>query len=120
MQLFVQRTSTAKGLTHDFRHDDIDVHVRARVDKPCWDWLWICGGYGLLTDRRSDAWIAIFLVTTILTSLTGFLFPVERLLPSHIVGFTSLVALAVALLARYGRHERSWRWIYVACAVLAL
>ena len=76
--------------------------------------------YGLLTDKRFNGWTAIFLVTTILTSLTGFLFPVEHLLPSHIVGVISLVALAVALLARYGRHERSWRWIYVACAVLAL
>lgn len=77
--------------------------------------------YGLLTGERFDGWTAIFLVTTILTSLTGFLFPVEHLLPSHIIGITSLVVLAVALLARYGRHmERSWRWIYVVCAVLAL
>ena len=28
--------------------------------------------YGLLTGRSLDAWTAIFLVTTILTSLTGF------------------------------------------------
>jgi hypothetical protein len=77
--------------------------------------------YGLLTGKRFDGWTAIFLVTTILTSLTGFLFPVEHVLPSHIVGATSLVALAVAVLARHGRHmERSWRWIYVVCAVLAL
>jgi hypothetical protein len=77
--------------------------------------------YGLLTAKRLDGWTAIFLVTTILTSLTGFLFPVEHILPSHIVGIISLVVLAVALVARYARHmERSWRWIYVVCAVLAL
>jgi hypothetical protein len=77
--------------------------------------------YGLLTGKRLDGWTAIFLVTTVLTSLSGFLFPVEHILPSHIVGITSLVVLAVALLARYARHmERSWRWIYVVCAVLAL
>ena len=77
--------------------------------------------YGLLTAKRLDGWTAIFLATTILTSLTGFLFPVEHILPSHIVGIISLVALAVALVARYARHmERSWRWIYVVCAVLAL
>jgi uncharacterized membrane protein SirB2 len=77
--------------------------------------------YGLLTKRRFDGWTAIFLATTILTDLTGFLFPVEHLLPSDIVGAISLVVLAVALLARYGRHmERSWRWTYVVCAVLAL
>jgi hypothetical protein len=77
--------------------------------------------YGLLTGKRFDGWTAIFLATTILTSLTGFLFPVEHLLPSHIIGITSLIVLAVALLARYGRHmERSWCWIYIVCAVLAL
>jgi len=77
--------------------------------------------YGLVTGKRLDGWTAIFLATTILTSVTGFLFPVEHVLPSHIVGVTSLVVLAVALLARYARHmERSWRSIYVVCAVLAL
>jgi hypothetical protein len=77
--------------------------------------------YGLLTGRRLDGWTAIFLVTTILTSLTGFLFPVEHILPSHVVGIISLVALAVALVARYVRHmEGSWRSIYVVCAVVAL
>ena len=77
--------------------------------------------YGLLTANRLNGWTAIFLVTTILTSLTGYLFPVEHILPSHIVGIISLVALAIALVARYARHmERSWRSIYVVTAVLAL
>jgi hypothetical protein len=77
--------------------------------------------YGLLIGKRLNGWNSIFLVTTILTSVTGFLFPVEHILPSHIVGTISLVVLAVALVARYGRHlERSWRWIYVVCTVLAL
>jgi hypothetical protein len=77
--------------------------------------------YGLLTGRRLDGWTAIFLTTTVLTSLTGFLFPVEHLLPSHVVGIISLVVLAVAILARYALHlAHAWRWIYVVCAVLAL
>jgi hypothetical protein len=77
--------------------------------------------YGLLTANRLNGWTAIFLVTTILTSLTGYLFPVEHILPSHIVGAISLVALAVALVARYARHmERAWRSTYVISAVLAL
>src|ERR1700726_3920116 len=77
--------------------------------------------YGLLTGKRLDGWTATFLATTILTSITGFLFPVEHILPSHIVGTISLVVLAVALLARYGRHmQRSWRSIYVVCAIVAL
>jgi hypothetical protein len=77
--------------------------------------------YGLLTGKRLDGWTAIFLATTVLTSLTGFLFPVEHLLPSHVVGILSLVVLAVAIFARYAFHlARAWRWIYVVCALLAL
>ena len=60
--------------------------------------------YGLLTGKRLDGWTAVFLVTTVLTSLTGFLFPFEHLLPSHVVGVISLVVLAVAILARYVMH----------------
>lgn len=77
--------------------------------------------YGLLTGKRLDGWTAIFLSTTVLTSLTGFLFPVEHILPSHVVGSISLVVLAVAILARYAFHlSHAWRWVYVMCAVLAL
>lgn len=77
--------------------------------------------YGLFTARRLDGWTVVFLATTVLTSLTGFLFPVEHILPSHVIGIISLVVLAVAIVARYVRHmEHSWRWIYVVGAVLAL
>ena len=77
--------------------------------------------YGLLTGKRLDGWTATFLATTILTSVTGFLFPVEHILPSHIVGVISLVALAATLLARYARHmQHSWRTIYVVGAIVAL
>lgn len=77
--------------------------------------------YGLLTGKRLDGWTATFLATTILTSVTGFLFPVEHILPSHIIGVISLVVLAAALLARYARHmQHSWRTTYVVCAIVAL
>ena len=77
--------------------------------------------YGLMGGKLLDRWTAIFLLTTVLTSLTGFLFPFEHLLPSHVVGTISLLVLAVAILARYARHlAGAWRWIYVVCAVLAL
>jgi hypothetical protein len=77
--------------------------------------------YGMLTGKRLDGWTAIFLATTVLTSLTGYLFPVEHILPSHIVGAISLVVLAVAIVARYAFHlARAGRWIYVVCAVVAL
>jgi hypothetical protein len=77
--------------------------------------------YGLIKGKRFDGATAIFLATTVLTSLTGFLFPFTHLLPSHIVGIISLVVLAVAIVARYALHlQRAWRWIYVVSAVLAL
>jgi hypothetical protein len=77
--------------------------------------------YGMFLAKRFDGATAIFLVTTILTSVTGFLFPFVHLLPSHILGAISLVALAVAIIARYARHMAgAWRSIYVVSAVLAL
>ena len=77
--------------------------------------------YGMLRGKRFDGATAIFLVTTALTSLTGFLFPVEHILPSHIFGIISLVALAIAIPARYTlRLAGAWRTIYAVCAVLAL
>jgi len=77
--------------------------------------------YGLVTGKRLDGWTLVFLITTVLTSVTGFLFPVEHLLPSHIVGIISLVVLAGAIVARYGLHlDGAGRWIYVVCAMVAL
>ena len=76
---------------------------------------------GLLGGKRLDGLTALFLVSTVLTSVTGFLFPVDHFLPSHGVGIISLVVLAVAILARYAFHlAGAWRWIYVVGAVVAL
>jgi hypothetical protein len=77
--------------------------------------------YGLMTGKRFDGWTATFLLFTVLTSLTGFLFPFTHLLPSHVVGILSLLMLAVAIIARYPRRlEGAWRRIYVICAMVAL
>jgi len=77
--------------------------------------------FGMLTRNRMDGLTAFFLATTILTDLTGYLFPVEHILPSHIVGAISLTVLAIALVARYGRRmEGSWRSIYVVTAMIGL
>ena len=77
--------------------------------------------FGLLSSKRLNGWTLLFLVTTVLTSATGFLFPVERLLPSHIVAILSLVALTIAILARYRFHMAgAWRTTYVVGAVIAL
>ena len=58
--------------------------------------------FGLLTAKRLDSWTALFLMSTVATSVTGFLFPFDRFLPSHAVGILSLIVLAVALRALPG------------------
>jgi hypothetical protein len=77
--------------------------------------------FGMLGSRRLAGWTALFLLMTILTSLTGFLFPIHGFTPALGLGIVSLLVLAVALVAIYGRHlTGAWRWIYVATAVIAL
>lgn len=77
--------------------------------------------YGLLVGKRLDSMTAIFLISTALTSITGFGFPFEHLLPSHKVGILSLLILALAIPARYMfRLAGAWRWIYVVGSAVAL
>lgn len=75
----------------------------------------------MLNGKRLDGATAAFLATTVLTSVTGFMFPFSQLLPSHIVGAISLVVLALALVALYGKGLSGvWRSIYVVTATMAL
>ena len=77
--------------------------------------------FGLVAAKRLERWTAVFLATTVATSVTGFGFPFDHLLPSHKVGFISLVVLAIAIAARYAfRLRGAWRHVYVAGAALAL
>jgi hypothetical protein len=77
--------------------------------------------FGLLNRKRLDGWTAIFLVTTVLTSVTGFMFPFEGFKPSYVLAAMSLVVLAVAIWARYGAHMAGgWRGTYVITAAIAL
>ena len=85
----------------------------------------ICSGlvvvFGMLKANRMDGWTAIFLVSTVLTSVTGFLFPFHKFLPSHGVGVVSLIVLAIAIYARYAGHlAGGWSRTYVVTAVIAL
>ena len=76
---------------------------------------------GMLRARRLPGWTALFLATTILTSVTGFMFPINGLTPAIIVGVISIVILAIALMALYVQHlSGAWRWIYVVTALTAL
>jgi hypothetical protein len=77
--------------------------------------------FGMLGSHRLTGWTALFLLTTVLTSVTGFLFPRTGITPAQIFGYISLVVLAITLLALYAFHLGGmWRWIYVGGALIAL
>jgi hypothetical protein len=77
--------------------------------------------FGIISGRSVSALTAIFLATTVATSVTGFGFPFEHVTPAHIVGVISLLILAVAIPALYVfKLAGAWRWIYVIGATLAL
>ena len=76
--------------------------------------------WGFLTAKGLDVWNAVFLTCTTLTSVTGFFFPIERFTPGLAVGILSLLALCVAVVARYPMqmHGR-WRATYVVTALIS-
>ncbi len=77
--------------------------------------------FRLMAGKLNNPWAGVFLITTIATSVTGFLFPLEKLLPSHILGILSLIVLALALLARYAFHNTGvWRKVYIIGCVVPL
>ena len=74
----------------------------------------------LATGRWLSLWNSLFLVFTILTSVTGFFFPPKPIGPPFIFGVVSLVALAVALYALYGGQLAGrWRPVYLGFALFA-
>lgn len=75
--------------------------------------------YGFLSNKRLDAWTALFLTTTALTSLTGFLFPFMGVTPAIKLGVISLIVLGICIVTRYPLHL-TWRKTYVITACAAL
>jgi hypothetical protein len=77
--------------------------------------------FGLLGSKQMPGLTAIFLLFTILTSVTGFMFPFKELLPSHIFGVISLILLAIACIALYAmKLSGAWRPIYIVTAMTSL
>jgi hypothetical protein len=75
----------------------------------------------LLRGRFLTRWNFVFLVFTILTSVTGFFFHSVAIGPPHIVGALSLVDLAIALTALYAfKRAGGWRTLYAITATIAL
>ncbi len=77
--------------------------------------------YGFFNAKKLDRWTMLFLITTALTSLSGFAFPNEHITPGILIGVLSLVVLTAATIARYGRQLKGWsRPIFVVSAAVAL
>lgn len=77
--------------------------------------------FGFTKGKQFPGWNAWFLLTTITTSVTGFLFPFHKLLPSHVLGMLSLIALAFAVLALYKyKLVGAWRRTYAVTSVIAV
>ena len=76
---------------------------------------------GMLRSRQAAGLTAIFLLSTIATSVSGFLFPSVHLGPGHVIGAVSLIVLVPTLLALYlHRLAGPWRRVYVMGAMIAL
>ncbi len=76
---------------------------------------------GMIGDRRLPAVTALFLVTTVLTSVTGFFFPFKGVTPGIVIGILSLIVLLIAIVALYSRGLTGiWRGTYVITASVAL
>lgn len=76
---------------------------------------------GMLRGHLSSLWTGVFLLTTILTSVTGFMFPNSTFTPAMVLGVLSLIFLAVAVAALYVfKLGGPARWLYIVTAVGAL
>ena len=80
--------------------------------------IWL---FAAANARSVPGWTAAFLLTTVATSVTGFLFPNLKIGPPVIFGVISLVVLTPAVLALYRyRLAGPWRWISIAGGAFAL
>jgi uncharacterized membrane protein len=76
---------------------------------------------GMFASRVLPVTTALFLFTTAMTSVTGFLFPIQGFTPALGVGILACVILLFALFALYKEHVAGvWRPIYVITAVASL
>lgn len=75
--------------------------------------IWLLAAVG---GRWLGPMNAVFLVTTIATTVTGFMFPITAFTPALGVGGVSLAVLTVSAAA----HFRRWPVTYIVTAAIAL
>jgi hypothetical protein len=77
--------------------------------------------FGMIGSKRLDGWTKWFLITAVLTTVTGFFFPFHGFTPAILLGIISLPFLALTIFARCSKQlAGAWRWIYVIGAVICL
>jgi hypothetical protein len=77
--------------------------------------------FGMLGPYHAGGLTGIFLLFTILTSVTGFMFPFNGVTPGILIGILSCVLLAIACLSLYAMKAAGpWRWIYLVTALVSL
>jgi len=76
--------------------------------------------FGMMGGNALDGWSKLFFWMTLLTSVTGFFFPISKVTPGIVIGVLSLIVLAFAWLARYSNGlAGGWRKTWVYTAILA-
>ena len=81
----------------------------------------LVAAFGMIGNKLLKRWTAIFLVTTVLTNVTGLMFPFHGVTPGIILALLSLTVMAPTMLALFQFHLSGvWRWVYAAGAVMGL
>jgi hypothetical protein len=76
---------------------------------------------GMLQGADAGVWVPLFLVTSVLTSTTGFPIPPPGFDPPRAIGLVLLALIAVATAAFYVfRLAGAWRVVYIFTATAAL
>jgi hypothetical protein len=76
---------------------------------------------GMYAAQKLPVWTAIFLLTTVVTSITGFFFPNTKVTPGQVFGGLTLLVMVPTVVGLYVLRLRgAWRWIYTAGAIVVL
>ena len=76
--------------------------------------------YGWFRSDRMSRWTAVFLLATLATAMTGFLFPLSGFTPAIGVGIVTAATLVAAMIALYRYHlDGHWRAIFVIFAAVS-